>query len=80
MSQFIEVGEGISEEVEQEPAAIENPMNIQDNLEDQPVGSDEEDPEEENPTVHTTMVSGQVGKPPAQLIKEIGEATLTAAE
>ena len=50
------------------------------NLEDQPVGTDEEDLEEENPTMHTMMASGWVSKPPACLIEEIGEATLTAAE
>ena len=55
MSQFIEVGKGISEGIEEEPAEIENPTNIQDDLEDQPVGGDEEDLEEEHPTGHTTM-------------------------
>ena len=36
--------------------------------------------EEENPTTYTTIASGWVSKPPACLIKGIGEATLTAAE
>ena len=81
VSQFIEVGEGISEGVEvRKLAEVENPTNIQNNLEDQTVGKDEEDYEEEHPTIHTTMASGQVSKPPAFLINEIGEATLTAAE
>ena len=80
VSQFIEVGEGTSKGVEQEPHKIENPMNNQDNLEDPPVGADKEDMEEESPTVHTTTVSGWISKPPACLIKEIGEAALTAAQ
>ena len=41
-------------------------MNNLNDLEDQPAGN--------------IMVSGQVSKPPAHLIKEIGEAALTAAE
>ena len=36
--------------------------------------------EEEHPTVHTTMSSGHVSKPPACLIEGISEAALTAAE
>ena len=58
-------------------------MNIQDDLEDQPVCGDAEDLEEEqeeHPTGYTTMASGWVSKPPAYLIKEIGEATLSPAE
>ena len=57
------MGEGISKGVEQELAKIEDPMNNQDNFKDQPVGTDEEDLEEENPTVHTMMASGWVSKP-----------------
>ena len=62
-------------------------MNNLNDLEDQPVGNDnEEDIEEEHPmkdehpTAYTTTVFGQVSKPPACLIEEIGEATLSAAE
>ena len=69
------MGEGISEGFGQELDKIENPSNIQNNLEGQPVGGDKDDLEEENLTVHTTTASGQVSKPPACLIKEIGEAT-----
>ena len=41
--------EGISEGVGQELAVIENPMNIQNDLEAQQVGEDKEDSEEEKP-------------------------------
>ena len=74
------MGEGISEGVEEELAEIENPRNIQEDLEDQPVGRDEEDSEEEHPTGHTTMASSQVSKPPSCIIIEIREAAFTAAE
>ena len=66
-------------------------MNNLNDLEDQPVGNDieeEEKPTEEEecptdkaqPTTYTTTAFGWVSKPPACLIKDIGEATLTAAE
>ena len=91
VSQFIEVGEGIPEGTEEELQENNVPMNNLNDLEDQPVGNDieeEEHPteeeeylmEDEHPTTYTTTASGWVRKPPAHLVKEIGEATLTAAE
>ena len=78
------MGEGISERSDEEQQENNNPMNNPNNLEDQPVGNEIEEgklpTEEENPTTSTTTASGWVSKPPAHLIEEIGEATLTAAE
>ena len=62
------MGEGISEESDEELQENNNPTNYLNDLEDQPVGNDIEEEEhttdEENPTTYTTT----------------GEATLTAAE
>ena len=91
VSKSIEVGEGIPGGTEEQLQENNVPMNNLNDLEDQPVGNDieqEEHPteeeeylmEDEHPTTYTTTASGWVHKPPAHLIKEIGEATLTAAE
>ena len=62
------MGEGISEESDEELQENNNPTNYLNDLEDQPVGNDIEEEkhttDEENPTTYTTT----------------GEATLTAAE
>ena len=80
--QFIEVGEGISDGTEQgpeeTPMAVDKPTNNQEELEDQPVGDHEEQQNSPAPTVTTVMASGRVSRPPTCLIKEIGEAALTA--
>ena len=81
------MGEGIYERIEEGPEESENPMNTLNNLEGHPFGNDnEEDTEEEHPmeedlpTAYSTTASGQVSKLPACLIKEIGEAALSAAK
>ena len=91
VSRFIEVGEGFSRGEDDELQDIHSPMNSSNELEDQPVGSNIEEEEKsteekehptgvEKPTTYTATVSGWVTKPPACLIKEIGEATLSVAE
>ena len=87
----MKVGEGISGGNDEEPQEINNPMNNQNDLEDQPVGNNIEDKEhsmkeeehptdEEHPTSSTTTVSGWVSKPLEHLINEIREAPFTATE
>ena len=74
------MGEGISEGIEEEPQKNNNPMTHLNDLEDQPVGNDIEEEEhtmeEEHPITYTTTTSGQVSKPRACLIQEIGEVAL----
>ena len=64
---FIEVGKGISEGTEQgpeeTPMALDNTMNNQEELEDQPVGTYEEQQNGLTPTATIVMESGRVSKP-----------------
>ena len=80
---FIEVGERITEVTkqgpEETPMALDNFMNNQEELEDQPVGEHEEYQAGPAPTVTLVMASGSISKPSTCLIKEIGKAALTAA-
>ena len=88
---FIGVGEGISNEEDEEPQEIHSPTNNSNKLEDHPVANDiiEEEKstgENEFPTdggscvTYTTTVSCSISKPPACLIEEIGKTILTVAK
>ena len=75
---------GASDGEDEELQEIHSPTDDSNKLEDQPVGSDIEEEEKstgenecptdgESPTTYTTTASGQVSKPPACLIEDIGE-------
>ena len=92
MSRFIEVGEGISEVLDQENySTVDTPIvendaeeqsteEIQENQEQSTEETQENQEQATVPSTNYVTVSGRASQPPASLIEEMGESTLTAPE